>query len=168
MLNIDMPPVEIPSAVIVTTELRAVATIDARSVSERTRAAGTAFGEDAALAGAADWCVAEIRPTVDAEARTAARTLAPTTDRTPREETLRAGVDGTGDAGAEGSDVEDESGGGVAAVAGAAGAAGADGARVGARIGSGVTFDHSVMGGAPAGQTSGVVTRSKRRVLRRS
>jgi hypothetical protein len=36
-------------------------------------------------------------PTVEADARTAARTLAPTTVRRPREESRRTGVAGTGD-----------------------------------------------------------------------
>src|SRR4029079_11067157 len=98
MLNIDIPPVAMPSAVIVTTDSLAAATTFGRSASVMILA-GTAFGWVAAEAGgaAAGAGVALRMPTVEADARTAARTLAPTTARRPREESRRAGVVGTGD-----------------------------------------------------------------------
>jgi hypothetical protein len=99
MLNIDIPPVAMPSAVIVTTDSLAAATTFGRSASVMILA-GTAFAgaaAEAAGAAAAGARVALRMPTVEAEARTAARTLAPTTARRPREESRRAGVVGTGD-----------------------------------------------------------------------
>src|SRR5690349_25162337 len=99
MLNIDMPPVAMPSAVIVTTDSLAAATTLGRSASVMILA-GTAFAVAAAApvaAGAAAGWVASRMPTVEPDARTAARTLAPTTVRRPREESRRTGVVGTGD-----------------------------------------------------------------------
>jgi hypothetical protein len=99
MLNIDMPPVAMPSAVIVTTDSLA-ACDHVRQVGVRDDLGrhgvrlGRGRGGGAAAAGAR---VALRMPTVEAEARTAARTLAPTTARRPREESRRAGVVGTGD-----------------------------------------------------------------------
>ena len=63
--------------------------------------AGTASGVAAADVGAAAGWVADRMPTVPPDARIAARTLAPTTERRPREEARRSVVDGAGVAGAE-------------------------------------------------------------------
>jgi hypothetical protein len=119
-------------------------------------------------------------PTVDAEARTAASTLAPTTDRTPREESRRAGAVGTGDPAVFGvaEAVQPFAAGGVAVGGGAAvpagrGASGAGGVaagsagRTGVNVGSGVIFDHSVIG-ALLEVRFGVVTTGKPSPLRRS
>jgi hypothetical protein len=127
--------------------------------------AGTAFGwVDAAglpiAAAGAGARVAPRRPTVPAEARTAARTLAPTIDRTPREEERRDGIVGTGDT--VGFGAGNAAALGACAVLDAAGwASGTDGAAGGAgtNVGSGEIFDHSVMWEAPGGQLCGGVHR---------
>jgi hypothetical protein len=132
MLNIEKPPVDRPSAVIVTTDSFAAATTFGRSASVMTLA-GTAFGVAvAAAAGLEPWAI-ERRPAVEADASTAARTLAPRTPRRPREETRRAGVVGAGATGAaRGVEVGAVAGG----VIGAAGRCG---------IASAVILDHSVI-----------------------
>ena len=151
MLNIDIPPVAMPSAVIVTTDSLAAATTFGRSASVMILA-GTAFGwvEAAGLpiaAAGAGARVAPRRPTVPAEARTAARTLAPTTARTPREEERRAGIVGTGDTMGFGVGNAAAAGACAELEAAAGWAGGTDGAAWGAgtNVGSGEIFDHSVM-----------------------
>src|SRR5262245_36316064 len=87
-LNIDMPPAWMPSAVIVTTLSLAAATTLGRSASVMIFVE-TAFwpaGLPELAAGTAAGWVAIRMPTVEPDARTAARTLAPTTVRRPREE----------------------------------------------------------------------------------
>jgi hypothetical protein len=163
-LNNDMPPVETPSAVIVTTDRRAFATTSGSNSSDELTLASTAAGVAAAAAGpvlAVGGRVAASSPTVDAEARTAARTLTPTTERRPREEARRSGVvdaDDTGPAmdlvGATGA---------LAAMGVLVATAGAD-----AWIGSAVIFDHSVMEVGSWLVGFGVVTRAKPTGLRRT
>src|SRR5262245_66445167 len=89
-LNIDMPPAWMPSAVIVTTDSFAAATTLGRSASVMILVE-TAFWPARlaeVAAGAAAGCVAIRMPTVDPDARTAARTLA------PRSEERRVGKEG--------------------------------------------------------------------------
>src|SRR3954471_10044700 len=95
MLNIDMPPGEMPSAVIVTTDSFAAATTSGRSASVIVLTWTAFCPVSVAWPGAGAWpCVAATNPNVDADARTAARPPAPTNDRRPREEPRRAGIVG--------------------------------------------------------------------------
>src|SRR5512134_918507 len=81
--NGDRPRLEVPSAVIVTTDCRAVATTSTRSAGSLSVAAVTAFGVGADPAELPPGAANVRRAPVPADARTADRTETATIDRMP-------------------------------------------------------------------------------------